>query len=137
MSFQDAVRTCLQKYVTFSGRARRSELWFFVLFNVIVGIVASIIDGIIGTRYGNGSGLVQNLASLALLLPNLAVGARRLHDTSRSAWWLLLGLVPIVGWIVLIVFYVQDSHGENQYGPSPKGLGGQAYGEMPPPAPQF
>jgi uncharacterized membrane protein YhaH (DUF805 family) len=137
MSFQDAVRTCLQKYVTFSGRARRSELWFFVLFNVIVSIVASFIDVIIGTRYGNGSGLVQNLASLALLLPNLAVGARRLHDTSRSAWWLLLGLVPIVGWIVLIVFYVQDSHGENQYGPSPKGLGGAAYPEMPPPAPQF
>ena len=82
MSFQDAVRTCLQKYVTFSGRARRSELWFFVLFNVIVGIVASIIDGILGTRYGNGSGLVQNLASLALLLPNLAVGVRRLHDTA-------------------------------------------------------
>jgi uncharacterized membrane protein YhaH (DUF805 family) len=137
MSFQDAVRTCLQKYVTFSGRARRSELWFFVLFTFIVSIVASIIDAIIGTRSSNGTGLVQSLASLALLLPGLAVGARRLHDTSRSAWWLLIGLIPIVGAIVLIVFYVQDSHGENQYGPSPKGLGGQAYAEMPPPAPQF
>lgn len=123
MSFQDAVRTCLQKYVTFSGRARRSELWFFVLFNVLVSIVASIIDAIIGTRYSNGSGLIQSLAGLALLLPNLAVGARRLHDTGRSAWWLLIALVPIVGAIILIVFYVQDSQGDNQYGPSPKAVG--------------
>ena len=135
MSFQDAVRTCLQKYVTFSGRARRSELWFFVLFNVIVSFVAGIIDAIIGTRYSNGSGLIQSLASLALLLPNLAVGARRLHDIGRSAWWLLIALVPIVGWIVLIVFYVQDSHPDNQYGPSPKALGGGAY--PPPVAPQY
>src|SRR3954452_5168530 len=99
MSFQDAVRTCLQKYVTFSGRARRSELWFFVLFNVIVSIVASIIDTIIGTRYSTGSALAQPPPPPALLLPTRAVGARRLHDTSRSAWWLLVGLVPIIGWI--------------------------------------
>jgi uncharacterized membrane protein YhaH (DUF805 family) len=137
MSFQDAVRTCLQKYVTFSGRARRSEFWYFVLFNVIVGIVAGIIDAIIGTRSSNGTGLIQNLASLALLLPNLAVGARRLHDTDRSGWWLLIGLIPIVGAIVLIVFFVQDSHADNHYGPSPKGVGGAAYQEMPPPAPQY
>jgi uncharacterized membrane protein YhaH (DUF805 family) len=135
MSFQDAVRTCLQKYVDFSGRARRSELWFFVLFNVIVSVVASIIDSILGTRSGSGYGVVQGLAGLALLLPNLAVGARRLHDTGRSAWWLLIGLVPLVGAIVLIVFYVQDSQGDNQYGPSPKALGG-AYPE-PPVAPQY
>jgi uncharacterized membrane protein YhaH (DUF805 family) len=135
MSFQDAVRTCLQKYVDFSGRARRSELWFFVLFNVIVGVVASIIDGILGTRSGYGYGVVQSLASLALLLPNLAVGARRLHDTGRSAWWLLIALIPLVGAIILIVFYVQDSQGDNQYGPSPKPLGG-AYPE-PPVAPQY
>jgi uncharacterized membrane protein YhaH (DUF805 family) len=136
MSFQDAVRTCLQKYVDFSGRARRSELWFFVLFNVIVSVVASIIDGILGTRSGYGYGTIQGLASLALLLPNLAVGARRLHDTGRSAWWLLIGLVPLVGAIVLIVFYVQDSQGDNQYGPSPKAVGGAAYPE-PPVAPQY
>src|SRR3954470_11771108 len=136
MSFQDAVRTCFQKYVTFSGRARRSELWFFVLFNVIVSIVAGIIDAILGTRNSTGSGLVQSLASLALLLPNLAVGARRLHDTGRTAWWLLIGLVPLVGAIVLIVFYVQHSQGDNQYGPSPKAVGGAAYPE-PPVAPQY
>ena len=141
MSFQDAVRVCLtQKYVDFSGRARRSEYWYFVLFGIIVSVVAGVIDGILGTRNTLGSyGLIGGLASLALLLPNLGVGARRLHDTGRSGWWLLIGLVPLIGWIVLIVFFVQDSQPDNQYGPNPKGLaGGQYYQEMPPPAaPQY
>src|SRR3954452_19908175 len=134
MSFQDAVRTCFQKYVTFSGRARRSEFWYFVLFNVIVGFVAGIIDVIIGTRSSYGTGLIQSLASLALLLPNLAVGARRLHDTGRSGWWLLIGLIPLVGAIVLLVFFVQDSHPANQYGPNPKDIGA-GYSQTTPPAP--
>jgi uncharacterized membrane protein YhaH (DUF805 family) len=133
MSFQDAVRTCLtQKYADFSGRARRSEYWWFFLFSLISGGVASVIDSILGTRYGNATGLVQVLVQLALLVPGIAVGIRRLHDTARSGWWLLIGLVPFVGWIVLLVFFVQDSRGENQYGPSPK-----AYAELQPPvAPQ-
>ena len=127
MSFADAVRICLSKYVDFSGRARRSEYWWFTLFNVLVGIVASIIDAVIGTRWGS-FGLIEALTSLALLLPGLAVGVRRLHDTSRSGWWILIGIIPIVGWIVLLVFYVQDSHPDNKYGPSPKaGTGQQAY----------
>jgi uncharacterized membrane protein YhaH (DUF805 family) len=143
MSFQDAVRTCLQKkYVDFSGRARRSEYWYFFLFTIIVSIVAGIIDGILGTRGSGttgGTGLVGGIASLALLLPGLGVGARRLHDTGRSGWWLLIGLIPLIGAIVLLVFFVQDSHPDNQYGPNPKGLaGGQHYQEMPPPAaPQY
>ena len=140
MSFQDAVRTCLQqKYVDFSGRARRSEYWYFFLFTIIVSIVAGIIDGILGTRNSSGTGLVGAIASLALLLPGLGVGARRLHDTGRSGWWLLIGLIPLVGAIVLLVFFVQDSQTDNQYGPNPKGLGGgQYYQEMPPPAaPQY
>jgi len=141
MSFQDAVRTCLQqKYVDFSGRARRSEYWFFVLFYVIARIVANIIDSIIGTRgFLGGNGLLGTLLALALLLPGLAVAVRRLHDTGRSGWWVLIGLIPLVGAIVLIVFFVQDSQGENQYGPNPKGqYGGQYYQEMPPPAaPQY
>jgi uncharacterized membrane protein YhaH (DUF805 family) len=119
MSFADAVRTCLNKYADFSGRARRSEYWFFFLFNVLVSIVASIIDAIIGTRSGS-FGLIEGIAALALLLPGLAVGARRLHDTTKSGWWLLIGLIPILGAIVLIIFFVQDSHPDNQYGPSPK-----------------
>ena len=122
MSFADAVRTCLSKYVVFSGRARRSEYWWFVLFSFLVSIVASILDLVLGTDYDRGSGLIGTIASLALLLPSLAVGVRRLHDTSRTGWWILIGLVPIIGWIVLIVFYVQDSHADNKYGPNPKAL---------------
>ena len=114
MNFQDAVRTCLTKYVDFNGRARRSEYWFFFLFNVMVSIVANIIDAAVGTT------AISLLAALALFLPSLAVAIRRLHDTSRSGWWVLIGLIPIVGWIILIVFYCQDSHGDNKYGPSPK-----------------
>jgi uncharacterized membrane protein YhaH (DUF805 family) len=139
MSFQDAVRTCLQqKYVDFSGRARRSEYWYFFLFTIIVGFVAGIIDSILGTRgTAGGTGLVGAVTSLALLLPGLGVAVRRLHDTGRSGWWLLIGLIPIVGAIVLLVFFVQDSHPDNQYGPNPKAVTGSAYQEMPPPAPRF
>ncbi|WP_432477467.1 DUF805 domain-containing protein [Nocardioides sp. GXQ0305] len=122
MSFADAVRTCLAKYVVFSGRARRSEYWWFVLFNILVSIAAGIVDVILGTDYDWGSGLIGTLVSLALFLPSLAVAIRRLHDTSRTGWWVLIGLVPVIGWIVLLIFYVQDSHPDNQYGPSPKAL---------------
>ena len=84
-----------------------------------------------------GNQLLGGLVSLALLLPSLAVAVRRLHDTGRSGWWILLGLIPIIGWIVLIIFFVQDSQPDNQYGSNPKGLGGPAYQEMPPAAPQY
>lgn len=122
MGFTDAVRICLQKYADFSGRGRRSEYWYFALFNLLVAIAASILDAILGTDFDTGSGLIGVLASLALLLPGLAAGVRRLHDTTRSGWWILIGLIPIIGWIILIVFYVQDSHPDNQYGPNPKGV---------------
>ena len=119
MSFQDAVRICLtQKYVDFSGRARRSEYWWYALFSAIVQAVVNALDR------GLGSQILGGLVSLALLLPSLAVAVRRLHDTGRSGWWLLLGLIPIIGWIVLLVFYVQDSQGPNAYGPSPKAYSG-------------
>jgi uncharacterized membrane protein YhaH (DUF805 family) len=120
MTFPESVRTCLRKYADFSGRARRSEFWYFVLWTFLVSVVASIIDVVLGSRWGSGSGLVETLADVALLLPGLAVGARRLHDVSRSGWWLLMGLVPCAGFIVLVVFFVLDSHPDNQYGPSPK-----------------
>lgn len=128
MSFQEAVRTVLQqKYATFSGRARRSEFWFFALFSAIVRTIANIIDAIIHSGDTTRGGIVSTIVALLLIIPSLAVGARRLHDTGRSGWWWLIALIPLVGIIVLIVFWVQDSKPDNQYGPNPKALGGEAY----------
>lgn len=132
MSFADAVRSCLSQYVGFSGRARRSEFWYFALFYVLVSIVAGILDGVLSTQAGS-FGIIGWVVNLALLLPYLAVSIRRLHDTSRSGWWWLLGLIPLVGTIILIVWYCQDSHPDNQYGPNPKGAG--AATQVPPQAP--
>jgi uncharacterized membrane protein YhaH (DUF805 family) len=142
MSFQEAIRVCLQrKYADFSGRARRSEFWFFVLFTVIVSTVGGILDSIFGLRSGSsygGTGPIQGVLQLALLVPSLAVGARRLHDIGRTGWWQLIGLVPIAGWIVLLIFFVQDSRPANQYGPSPKNPGeGYAQPSQEPPYPQY
>ncbi len=135
MNFTDSVRTCLSKYATFTGRGRRSEFWWFVLFNFLVSIVASIIDAILGTGLGAGTGVVGLIAGLALLLPYLAATVRRLHDTNRSGWWILIGLIPLVGLIVLIVFTVADSNpGPNRFGESPK-QPIQGYGGAPGGAP--
>ena len=108
----------LKKYVEFTGRATRTEYWMFALFSVIVSVVLSIVDGVLGT-----TGVLAGLYALAVFLPSLGVLIRRLHDTDRSGWWFLITLVPLVGFIVLIVFLVQDSQpATNRYGPSPKGL---------------
>jgi uncharacterized membrane protein YhaH (DUF805 family) len=117
----------LKKYTVFAGRAGRAEYWYFVLFNLIIYIVLGIIDQAIAgpSEMGQPSGgILTGLYSLAVLLPSLAVGVRRLHDTNRTGWWLLISFVPIIGFIVLLVFMVQDSQpGANQYGPNPKGQG--------------
>lgn len=106
----------LKKYAVFNGRARRKEYWMFFLFNIIIAVVLGIIEGIVG-----GPGVLGALYGLAVLLPSIGVSIRRLHDTDRSGWWLLIGLVPLIGAIVLLVFFVQDSQAaENQYGPNPK-----------------
>jgi uncharacterized membrane protein YhaH (DUF805 family) len=104
----------LRKYVVFEGRARRKEYWFFVLFNFLIGIVLGIIDAMAGTP-------MSPLYSLAILLPSIAVAVRRLHDTDRSGWWILIGLVPILGVIVLLIFFVTDgTEGTNRFGDDPK-----------------
>lgn len=122
MSFTEAVRSALSQYATFSGRARRSAYWWFFLFLFLVYVVASILDAILGTTWGYGGGVIYTLAWLALLLPSLAVLVRRLHDTGRTGWWVLIGLIPLVGAIILLVFCVQDGDpAPNQYGPPPKG----------------
>jgi uncharacterized membrane protein YhaH (DUF805 family) len=127
MSFTDAIRRVLSQYVGFTGRARRSEFWYWTLFQIIVGIIASILDR---AAFDRNNGAFSVIVGLALLLPSLAVAVRRLHDSGRTGWWLLIGLIPVIGTIVLIIFYVQDSQGDNQYGPSPKGVGAAG----PPPA---
>lgn len=124
MSFMTAVQTVLSKYATFSGRARRSEYWWFVLFNAIVTMLALVADAALGFTDAGGAGPVLIVAVLALFLPGLAVTARRLHDTGRSGWWMLLSFVPFGG-LVLLFFTLQDSRGPNAWGQSPKVLSAQ------------
>jgi uncharacterized membrane protein YhaH (DUF805 family) len=104
---QKAVKTCFSKYADFSGRAARPEFWYFALFQFVVLVVVGIV-----------SQTLQGLVSLALLLPALAVGARRLHDIGKSAWFLLVGLIPFIGWLVMIYWFVQPSVATNEYGTS-------------------
>lgn len=128
--------TALKKYADFSGRARRKEFWMWQLFNVLVNVVLQIVSGIfVGIAAASGSEefasicavlnilvtLVSWVFSLAVLIPNLSVAVRRLHDTGRSGWNLLLALIPCVGPFILLFFYCQDSQpGMNQYGENPK-----------------
>jgi uncharacterized membrane protein YhaH (DUF805 family) len=104
----------LKNYAGFNGRAGRSEFWMFFLINLVIVVVLEIIGALIKTQ------IIYYLYALAVLIPYLAVSFRRLHDTGRSAWWLLIGLIPIVGAIVLIVFCAMPGQqGSNQYGPEP------------------
>ena len=123
MTFATAIRTCFRKYITFSGRATRPEYWYFILFLFVGGIVAGLADAMIfGVEEDSGE-LLSILFSLATFLPSLAVGVRRLHDIGRSGWWLLIGLVPLIGAIVLIVWFATKSQdGANDHGPDPHGL---------------
>ena len=128
LDFGTAVTSVLTQYATFTGRARRSEYWWFALASVLASVVASVLDVAL-TDAAAGAGLFSLVLTLALFLPSLAVGVRRLHDTGRSGWWMLISLT-IIGIIVLIVFFVQDSQpGPNQHGPSPKyqAAGGSGY----------
>lgn len=109
MDFAQAIKTCFNKYATFSGRAGRAEFWWFFLFQVIVLAVASLL-----------SETLYVLSTLALLLPALAVGARRLHDVRKSAWFLLLGFIPVLGFLILLYWCAQQSDPQaNEYGPLP------------------
>ncbi len=112
----------LKNYVNFNGRASRPEFWYFVLFNFLFSLGASILDGILGTTnmQAGGIGILGGIYSLAVLLPGIAVGVRRLKDTGRSGWWYLIGLIPIVGFILLIVWWASPGDPQaNEYGPVP------------------
>jgi uncharacterized membrane protein YhaH (DUF805 family) len=108
----------LKKYKDFDGRSKRNEYWYFVLFSFLITLVLGIIDRVLNlTLPGSGVGLLGGLYSLAVLVPGVAAGIRRLHDTGRSGWWLLISFIPFVGAIVLIVFLASESQPErNQYG---------------------
>ena len=117
--------TVLKKYAVFTGRARRAEIWYFILFNLIVSVVLQMLFGSVAETAEDGAAsplaFLPVLYTLVILLPSLAVAIRRLHDTGRSGWWILIALIPLVGTIVLIVFYVQDGDaGDNAYGTNPK-----------------
>ena len=114
----------LRQYAVFKGRARRKEYWFFILFNLIASLLLTVVDFMTGSLNAElGMGLLSGLYALAVLIPSLAVTVRRLHDTGRTGWWLLIGLIPLIGAIVLLVFMLLDSQrGDNEYGVNPKGV---------------
>lgn len=128
MSFTDAIRSGFDHYVNFEGRASRAAYWWWVLFAFIVNIVASFVDRALGwdyvvQGYSTGSGPIATVVALALLLPGLSVAVRRLHDTGRSGWWLLISVIPVIGWIMLLVFMLQPgTPGPNQFGAPPSSL---------------
>ena len=114
MSFTDAISDGFSKYVTFSGRSSRSAYWWWYLFGILVLVVSLAIDYALGA-----GGILYVLVALAMLLPNLAVLVRRLHDAGHSGWWVLIGLLPLIGAIVLLVFTLQGSDQPNQWGNGP------------------
>lgn len=123
MSFADSIRTVLSKYADFSGRARRSEYWYWFLAVLAVNVVLVVLS----------VDILRLLFGLAVLIPGIAVAVRRLHDTGRSGWWILIALIPLVGAILLIVWLATDSDpAPNQYGPSPKeAVNPGGYGQPP------
>ena len=100
----------LKKYADFTGRARRKEYWMFVLIYTIISFVLAVL----------GLDIISMIVGLALLVPSISIAARRLHDTGRTGWWQLIVLIPLISFIVLIVFLAQDSHDANDYGVNPK-----------------
>ncbi len=120
MDFQTAVKTCFANYITFSGRAPRSEYWYFVLFLMIAGLITGVLDAILFPA--NVISPLNSIFSLVTILPSLAVTSRRLRDVDKSGWWQLLWLVPLIGWIVLIIWLVQrGTPGPNRFGADPLG----------------
>ncbi len=117
MNFNDIIAiiksVILKNYVNFEGRATRAEFWWFFLFNFIIGCILSL--------FGKVGNVLSGVWSLAILLPQLGLGVRRLHDINKSGWYWLIGLIPIVGWIILIVWWAKEGDAtENQYGPVPE-----------------
>ena len=125
MSFAEAVKSVFSQYVNFQGRSRRSEYWYFCLFSFIVSTILSVLGQVTGNNIFN---TIAGIFGIAILLPSLGVAVRRLHDIGKSGWFVLINLIPVIGSIILIIWYVKDSEpGDNKYGPNPKGMGRAAY----------
>ena len=130
MTFTQSIKSVFSKYATFTGRASRSEYWYFTLFNIITSTLLFLLGIAIGAATGGSDGVPGGLIvgyilyiiyGLGVLIPSLAVAVRRLHDTNNSGWLILLGLIPCVGGIVLLVFMIlQGTNGENKYGNIPE-----------------
>jgi uncharacterized membrane protein YhaH (DUF805 family) len=119
MSFTEAIQSCFSNYANFNGRARRSEYWYFILFSFIVNVILVLLG-----RASNVFSYLGSIVTLAMFIPNLAVSIRRLHDIGKSGWYYLISFIPLVGTIIMIVWFCQDSvPGTNMYGMNPKGIG--------------
>lgn len=122
VSFTEAIKMALQQnYCNFSGRSSRSEYWWYSLFTFILGFIIAIFAGILGENAGNA---LTGIVYLALFLPGLGLTVRRLHDINKSGWWILINLIPLVGWIIKLIWLCKDSDStDNQYGPVPNVVG--------------
>lgn len=132
VDFMTSVKTVLSKYADFSGRARRSEYWFFYLAIFLTYLVGFVVMSIVETL----GALLLIVLLLGAIFPTLAVGVRRLHDTGKTGWLMLIGLIPFGGIVLIVLFALDSTPGDNTYGPNPKGVGGMGappvgYG-MPP-----
>ena len=120
MDLMTSVRTCVKKYADFTGRAPRSELWWFALATAIASLMLTVIDFSLFNGLAAEIGVLSSIFGLAVILPQLSVGARRLHDINRSGWWQLLILLPVIGWLVLLYFFVlKGTNGSNDFGTDP------------------
>ena len=117
-------KVVLENYANFNGRARRSEYWYFALMNLIILIVAAVLDNMLGLTFGAlPYGYLYVAFALAVFIPGLAVAVRRLHDVGKSGWFYFIVLIPIVGAIwLLVLFFTEGNRGENQYGADPKAV---------------
>jgi uncharacterized membrane protein YhaH (DUF805 family) len=121
-SFMNWYLEVLKKYAVFDGRARRKEYWFFVLFNILISMALTLIDRLTGNvDPETGIGILGGLYAIGVMIPGMAVSVRRLHDTGRNGWWLLITFIPVAGALLFLYFMLLDSNPEgNEYGPSPK-----------------
>ena len=132
MNFVEAVKSAYVNYVNFSGRAQRSAYWWWALFNFAVFIILAVAEGGGSFSHADGSvqfavvgGVFSGIWALVNLIPGLSVGVRRMHDIDRSGWWLLIGLIPLIGAIVLLVWFCsRGTTGSNRFGPDPLGASG-------------